>query len=264
MVSVERMVDYTKLPSEFVLDSSDHPRTISSPFANGTIVFDKVNLHYDAEQNVVHGLSFKIGDKERIGIVGRTGSGKSSIISSLFRMIGIQGSITIGGQDIGVMNVQALRQHISVIPQTPFLFSGTIRSNLDYHGEYSDEQLWHALELVQLKQTFIKSNQNLDSCVALNGSNFSVGQRQLFCLARAMLKQNHILVLDEATSNIDEKTDQTIQKIIQTSFPNSTVLIVAHRLNTVMHCHRVMVGSHPMMQHVDDHSFSDHRQREAD
>lgn len=167
----------------------------------------------------------------------RTGAGKSSIINALFRLSFIDGRILIDGIDTGDINLESLRSKISIIPQDPVLFSATIRYNLDPFDVFSDDEIWRALEVVELKSAI----NGLQYMVTEGGSNFSVGQRQLICLARAILRNNKILLLDEATANIDQKTDALIQRTIRETFANCTVLTIAHRLHTIMDSDMVLV-----------------------
>ncbi|XP_022123996.1 ATP-binding cassette sub-family C member 4 isoform X1 [Pieris rapae] len=237
MTSVERILQYTHIEREPQWDKGTQETPKDWP-SRGRIQFKNCFMKYTPEDlPILKNLNLVLESGWKVGIVGRTGAGKSSLISSLFRLAIVEGEILIDDVDTGNLALQELRSKISIIPQEPVLFSATIRYNLDPFNCYDDEHLWRALEAVDLKAAI----PSLDFKVSEGGSNFSLGQRQLVCLARAILRGNRILVLDEATANVDPKTDEFIQKTIRKKFADCTVLTVAHRLNTIMDSDRVMV-----------------------
>jgi ATP-binding cassette subfamily C (CFTR/MRP) protein 4 len=253
MTSVERILEYSELESEESPKEADSRLNVSPDWPlEGSIHFQDVCLTYENSTNeTLIEINCEIKGGERVGIVGRTGAGKSSLLAVLFRMHRFKGRVTIDGTDITTIPLHELRRNISIIPQESIAFMGSVRTNLDPFSEHSDDRLWEVLEEVQLKDAVMEMPGRLDYELSESGSNLSAGQRQLICLSRAILRRSRILVLDEATANVDHRTDSLIQTAIRHHFQTSTLLTIAHRLNTIIDCHRVMVLDSGRIQEFD-------------
>lgn len=233
MCTVERLVEYTKCKGE-----KEEGSNLSDWPSKGKIDYRDVTLRYSRNpEAMLKRISFTTSPAEKIGIIGRTGAGKSSIVYSLFRLYQADGAVLIDDVDTATVNLKHLRRNISIIPQEPVVFSGSLRDNLDPYREFTDVVLWKSLAEANLKQAVVDLDEPLDN----RDNRFSIGQKQLVCLTRAVLRKNKILILDEAAANVDPDTNLTIQNVIRKRFAGSTVLIIAHRLNNVADCDKIIV-----------------------
>lgn len=271
IVAVERLIEYGNLPSEAEMVSEKRPAA-SWPDKGEIHLKGYLTRYRENLDPVLKNVTLDVKQAEKIGIVGRTGAGKSSLTLALFRIIeGIEGSIEIDGLNIALIGLSDLRSQLNIIPQDAHAFEGTVRENLDPFGKHTDEALWKVLDMAHLKthvesmKTEVKDNSDsrvkaqeplkpqtgLDAKVLEGGLNLSLGQKQLLCLARALLKELRVLVLDEATAAVDVQTDKIIQQTIRLEFKDMTILTIAHRLDTIMDSDRIVVLEQGQVKEFD-------------
>ncbi|KAL2542131.1 ABC transporter C family member 10 [Abeliophyllum distichum] len=240
-LSYERLNQYMDIPSEAPEVVEENRPPVNWP-NKGKVEIHDLQIRYRQDTPLVLcGISCTFEGGHKIGIVGRTGSGKTTLIGALFRLVEpVGGKIVVDGVDISMIGLHDLRSRFGIIPQDPTLFNGTVRNNLDPLGRHTDEDIWEVLGKCQLREAVQEKVKGLDSLVVEDGLNWSMGQRQLFCLGRALLRRSKVLVLDEATASIDNATDSILQKTIRTEFADCTVITVAHRIPTVMDCTMVL------------------------
>ena len=243
MVAIERVAVFTELPSEAPLELYRDENLTCWP-TQGRVQVTDLTVRYRSDlPAVLVGVSFDVDSGERVGIVGRTGSGKSTVIEAMFRLLEVEtGVIALDGVDTTKVGLHKLRQGMSVIPQTPVLFSGcSIRENLDPFSKYHDTAIMKVLSDVQMMDTVNALPDGIQTMIAEGGSNFSCGEKQLICVARAILQKAKVIVLDEPTANVDCATDALLHRALATSFPGTTVIAVAHRLDTIMDYDKIVV-----------------------
>ena len=240
MTSVERVMTYTKLESEPGYKVKRFPPDHWP--SEGNITFQDVSLiYYPGGPQVLKRINLNIKAGAKVGVAGRTGAGKSSFVAALMRMPDVEGEIVMDGIRIKEINVQEVRRCISVLGQSPVLFSGSLRKNLDLWEQFQDVDLWRALEDVQLKELVESLEGKLDHELLEHGANVSEGERQLLCLARVLLQRCKIIILDEPTSHVDPETEKTVWNVVREKLKGSTVITIAHRLNIIKDCDIILV-----------------------
>nr|CAH7764296.1 unnamed protein product [Callosobruchus chinensis] len=250
MTSVERALEYTNAEQE-----SRNRGILPSPVwpLKGKIQFMDVSLRYcSLGSYLLKNLNFTVNPQEKVGIVGRTGAGKSTLISTLFRLYDHEGEICIDNMDIKHLQLKSVRKKITIIPQEPVIFTGSIRDNLDPFGDYDDHQIWSAVEKSGLLRQMSGTGTNITSLnITSHDANLTGGQKQLLSIARAILLKNKIVILDELTANMDEDTERLVSNVVMENFESCTVMMVAHKLETIIELDKVMVLEHGTIVEYD-------------
>ena len=240
MTAVERVITYTELDPEPSYKVKQLPPEKWPE--KGSVTFQDVSMtYYPSGPQVLRNISLSIKAGAKIGVVGRTGSGKSSFVAALLRMPEAEGDILIDEVLLRNINLKESRRAITVLGQNPALFSGSVRKNLDVIEQFQDAELWQALEQVQVKALVENLEGQLDYELLENGANLSIGERQLICLARVLLHQKKIVILDEPTAHVDPDTERTIWNVVREELMDCTVITIAHRLNTITNCDKILV-----------------------
>jgi ATP-binding cassette subfamily C (CFTR/MRP) protein 4 len=232
LTSVGRILEYTEQTQEHI-----NGILVDGWPQRGEIKFSNVYLTYDSDNYVLHNLNFIVEPQETIAIVGRTAAGKSTMISTILRLHKFEGQIFIDGVDIATLPLETLRSNVAVISQDPALFTGTVRENIDFSGKYGDAEIWNALKAVNLDIVF----SSLDYKISTVDSNLSLGQKQLLCLARAIIRKSKIVIMDEVTASVDQQTENMIHKIVLEELACCTVIIITHKLDYVLEYDKVIV-----------------------
>ncbi|CAL1544171.1 unnamed protein product [Lymnaea stagnalis] len=252
LVSLERILEFSRKPTEAVWEIPETAPSEEWP-QNGQVTMEDYKARYrEGLDLVLKGVTCHIKSGEKIGIVGRTGAGKSSLVMALFRMMeATTGHIAVDNYIISSLGIHDLRRKLTILPQDPVIFGGSLRMNIDPQAEKSNSELLEVLKQAHLQKFVENLPEKLDHHCGESGKNLSVGQRQLVCLARCLLRKTKVLVLDEATASVDIETDDLIQKTICREFKDCTVLTIAHRLNTVLEYDRILVMDNGMVKEFD-------------
>jgi len=247
LISVERILEFAGLDAEKNLDTIEPPLEVLEVDEEwpkeGGIIFENVKAKYRPTLDyALKGISFEIKGGEKVGVVGRTGSGKSTLLQCIMRLPDVvEGLMSVDGTDTARVPLRTFRKKFAVIPQTPTLFNVSLRDNLDPFAEFDEIQIWKALETVQMKDVIEGLGEGLDFMLSSGGGNFSVGQRQLLCLSRAILTKSKVLIMDESAANVDQLTDTKLQEAVKTVFAGSTVISIAHRLESIVEYDKILV-----------------------